>query len=82
MPPSGLSTEIEVTNLASASQRLLGSKMGSGSMARDIPQMIDLYQRGELDLDAMVSGVYALESINDAIAEVKTGKVVRNLIRF
>lgn len=82
MPPSGLATEIEVTNLADASQRLLGSKMGSAVLSRDVPRLIELYQAGVLDLDRMVSNVYAVEEINEAIAEVRTGQVIRNLIRF
>ncbi|MBT8199890.1 MAG: zinc-binding dehydrogenase, partial [Acidimicrobiia bacterium] len=82
MPPTGLSTEIEVTNLADGSQTLMGSKMGSGRMAHDVPRLIELYRSGDLVLDGLISHTYPLEEINEAIAEVKAGEVVRNLIQF
>lgn len=82
MPPTGLQTEIEVTNLADGSQTIKGSKMGSARMSRDVPRLIDLYRSGDLELNGLISNVYPLEEINEAIAEVKAGEVVRNLIQF
>jgi Zn-dependent alcohol dehydrogenase len=56
--------------------------MGSGSVKRDIPRLAALYQSGELKLDQMISGRYALEDINEAIASVKRGEALRNVVIF
>lgn len=82
MPPYGLRTEVEVTDLADNAQTYLGSKMGSGRLGRDVPKLLDLYRAGSLELDRMVSNIYPVEEINDAIAQVERGTVVRNLVRF
>ena len=82
MPPSGVMLETEATELADASLTIRGSKMGSGGMATDVPHLIDLYRSGTLKVDEMVSNIYPLEQINEAMDEVVSGKVIRNLIRF
>ena len=56
--------------------------MGAGSVRRDIPYLGDLYQRGVLKLDELISGRYRLDDINDAIASVKRGEALRNLVVF
>jgi Zn-dependent alcohol dehydrogenase len=56
--------------------------MGAGSVKRDIPYLVRLYQRGTLKLDELISGRYRLDDINDAIASVKRGEALRNLVVF
>ena len=56
--------------------------MGSARIDEDIPRLAKLYQEGRLKLDELVSGRYPLEEINDAIASVKNGKALRNVIIF
>ena len=82
MPASGVFAEYDPGELASKGQSLLGSKMGSSSVKRDIPHLVALYQCGTLKLDEMISGRYALKDINDAIASVKRGEALRNLVIF
>ncbi len=82
MPPSGVMTEIDPCNLASYSQKILGSKMGSARIRVDIPYLMGLYRDGRLKLDELISGRFALDEINDAIAGVKRGDVLRNVVMF
>jgi len=82
MPASGVMTEFETVEMADAAQRIIGSKMGSARMSVDVPRLIELYEQGSLKLDEMVSNTYPLEQINEAIAEVKAGTVVRNVVLF
>jgi Zn-dependent alcohol dehydrogenase len=67
---------------AGTEQRLLGSKMGSTRLTVDIPWYVSLYQQGRLKLDELISGRYPLEQINEAIADVKQGEALRNIIVF
>ncbi len=82
MPPSGVTAELEVADFADASLTIVGSKMGSARMSVDVPRLIDLSRSGDLRLSEMVSHVFPVERINEAIAEVITGGVIRNVISF
>ena len=82
MPASGVMTQYDPASFAARGQRLSGSKMGSASVKRDIPLLVKLYQEGTLKLDELISGRYALEDINDAIASVQRGEALRNVVIF
>ncbi|MBT5265822.1 MAG: Zn-dependent alcohol dehydrogenase [Rhodospirillaceae bacterium] len=82
MPANGVLSTFDPGTIANEGQRLLGSKMGSGAPTRDIPLLVDLYQRGTLKLEPLVSGRYRLDEINEAIASVKRGEALRNVIVF
>ncbi len=82
MPASGIKAEIEAVTFANNSQRMLGSKMGSARLGVDVPKMVALYRQGRLKLDQLITARYPLEDINQAIAEVKRGEALRNVIVF
>ncbi|MCY4371133.1 MAG: zinc-binding dehydrogenase [bacterium] len=80
MPPTGSTAPLDVGNVAALNQRVLGSKMGSCRPADDIPRLADLYNRGQLELDGLVTGRYPLEGINEALDSARCGEGVRNLV--
>ena len=82
MPASGVKSELDVLTAAIKSQRILGSRMGGARIAVDIPYLVSLYRQGRLKLDELISGRYPLAEINDAIAAVKRGRALRNVIVF
>tara|TARA_B100001057_G_C22840941_1_gene947084 strand:+ start:725 stop:1810 length:1086 start_codon:yes stop_codon:yes gene_type:complete len=69
-------------NLAAASQKLVGSKMGDTVIERDIPWIADLYLQNRLKLDELISKKWTLNQINEAIFDTKSGSAKRNLIVF
>ncbi len=82
MPPSGVTVDLDPASLAADGQRVIGSKMGSSRIASDIPQLVGLYRQGQLKLDELVSGRYPLSAINEAIADLRRGTALRNVIVF
>jgi Zn-dependent alcohol dehydrogenase len=82
MPASGVTVDLDPSGLAAAGQRVLGSKMGSSRIATDIPWLVGLYRDGRLKLNELVSGRYPLASINEAIADLRRGTALRNVIVF
>lgn len=82
MPASGVMLEVESANFAGDAQKILGSKMGSIRPQVDIPNLVNLYQQGRLKLDELITKRYKLEDINEAIAAVKRGEALRNVIVF
>ncbi|MGI9318139.1 MAG: Zn-dependent alcohol dehydrogenase [bacterium] len=77
-----VTTEFNPLDLADSSQRIVGSKMGSSNIQRDIPSLIALYRQGRLKLDELITDRYPLEQINEAIAAVNNGEALRNVIVF
>ena len=59
---------------------VIGSRAGSYSPHSDIPQIIDLYRRGEFMLDELVSATYPLEGFPDAVHDMHEGKVARGVL--
>lgn len=82
IPASGVKSEIDPGAMAVSSQNILGSKMGSSRIQVDIPNLVALYEQGRLKLDELVTKTYPIEEINEAIAAVKRGEALRNVIVF
>ena len=62
------------------SKSITGSHGGDARPDYDIPRLIRLQQKGLLPLDEMISHLYPLERINEAIEMVRNGKAVRCVI--
>ena len=59
-----------------------GCWYGSSNVHRDVPKLVDLYQRGELKLDELISREIALEDVNEAFEAMKTGEIARSVIVY
>ncbi|GAB4422510.1 MAG: Zn-dependent alcohol dehydrogenase [Anaerolineae bacterium] len=73
---------LEAVDFADAGQHMMGSKMGSTRLQVDVPKLVELYRHGRLKLDELITARYPLEQINEAIAAVKRGEALRNVIVF
>ncbi|MFC9977327.1 alcohol dehydrogenase catalytic domain-containing protein [Spirillospora sp. NPDC127200] len=80
-PAAGKNLEIPPGTLF-GSRRLMGTQGGDANPARDLPLLVDLYRRGRLDLDSLVSERVPLERINEAVAHVREGAVARSVVVF
>jgi S-(hydroxymethyl)glutathione dehydrogenase/alcohol dehydrogenase len=79
---AGAQARFEMSEFASSGRRILGSKMGSTDAARDIPDLAGRYLAGTLELNALISGRFTLDNINDAMKLVRSGQALRNVIVF
>jgi S-(hydroxymethyl)glutathione dehydrogenase / alcohol dehydrogenase len=52
---------------------LMGSHGGDADPAVDIPRYARMYSQGRLNLKELISKIYSLESINDAINDLRSG---------
>ena len=81
MIPMGEKVEIPGSELLSE-KKLQGSNMGSNRFRVDMPRYVQLYLDGRLKLDELVSRRIALEEVNDAFDEMRTGEIARSVIVF
>lgn len=63
-------------------RRLLGSIYGSARPERDFPLILDLFMRGRLPLDRLISHRLPLDAIQDAFDLVSSGAAVRAIIEL
>lgn len=53
---------------------------GDALPSHDFPLMADLYLRGDLNLDSMITRKITLDDVEDAFHEMETGNVIRSVI--
>jgi S-(hydroxymethyl)glutathione dehydrogenase / alcohol dehydrogenase len=58
------------------------SRMGSNQFRTDIPNYLDFYRQGRLDLDSMISRRGRLDDVNEAFRAMKAGEVARTVLMF
>ena len=56
--------------------------MGSNRFRVDMPNLVELYMTGRLQLDDWISNHIKLDEINDGFTAMKEGRVVRSIIDF
>ena len=61
---------------------LKGSYYGTSRPAIDFHRMVDLYNRGQIDVDGLITRTYTLDQINEAYDELGRGVVGRGVITF
>jgi NDMA-dependent alcohol dehydrogenase len=65
-----------------AEKTIKGCWYGSSNVQQDVPKLVDLYKKGELKLDELISRTISLDEVNDAFAAMQTGEVARSVIQY
>jgi Zn-dependent alcohol dehydrogenase len=63
-------------------KQIRGSLYGSSNAQHDIPRILDLYNKGQLKLDELITREYALEDVNQGYEDMRNGVNIRGLIRY
>jgi S-(hydroxymethyl)glutathione dehydrogenase/alcohol dehydrogenase len=71
---------IPINHLAYVDRGVIGCRYGSARPHHDVPLMVDLYRRGELLLDELVSRTYPLDDVELAIKDLKSGALARGVM--
>jgi S-(hydroxymethyl)glutathione dehydrogenase/alcohol dehydrogenase len=62
-------------------EKLLASSVyGTTQVRRDFPRLVSMAESGRLDLGALVSRRFSLPEVNDAIAAMESGDVIRAVL--
>lgn len=79
VPPSGTKASFLVEGMF-LDKSILGLRYGSARPHQDIPRYVELYQRGDLLLDELVSKTSPVDDIATLIEELEHGTVARNVL--
>ena len=77
--PPGSRLSVDPNDLLFAGKRLTGVRMGEMIAARDIPALVEHWQRGVLPLEQFVT-TFALADIDNAIAATQRGDVIKAVL--
>lgn len=79
---AGLFDTLPVTTglLTLMGQSVIGCFFGSVVPEKDFPKMIELWRKGQLDLEGLISNVGKLEEVNDAFEAMERGDVLRTVL--
>lgn len=80
--PMGSGTNLPGAIITRQEKTVVGSYYGTANTARDFPLYADLFLKGKLDLERLISKKYKLEQINEAYADMLAGKIARGVIYF
>jgi S-(hydroxymethyl)glutathione dehydrogenase/alcohol dehydrogenase len=68
--------------LTQVDRGLLGVRYGTISPHRDIPLIIDMYRRGEILLDELVSAQHPMEDYEQILHAMEAGTIARGVLTF
>jgi S-(hydroxymethyl)mycothiol dehydrogenase len=82
VPDPAMTVELPMIELFGRGGALKSSWYGDCLPTRDFPMLVDLYLSGRLDLDGFVSETIGLADVEDALARMTRGGVLRSVVVF
>lgn len=79
--PMGTELSLDEVHFMSGGRRLVGIVEGSANPDEFIPQLIEMYRRGDFPFDRMVR-FYPFDQINAAVHDSETGKTIKPIVRI
>jgi alcohol dehydrogenase len=73
---------ISPLTLVAESRTIIGSFLGSGVPAVDIPEYADLWRAGRLPVERLVTARLDLDDVNRAMDDLAAGRAMRQVLRF
>ena len=71
-----------VADIVLREKKILGCMMGSNRFRTDMPRYIELYRRGQLRLDEMISARLPLDRVNEALEAMRQRAAARSVLVF
>ncbi|MEV5433614.1 Zn-dependent alcohol dehydrogenase [Streptomyces sp. NPDC052701] len=74
--------DISTYELLFASRNIRPSVYGGSDLRRDLPKLIELTRSGHLDIESLISARVRFQDLNDAVAALTKGEVIRQVVVF
>jgi S-(hydroxymethyl)glutathione dehydrogenase/alcohol dehydrogenase len=81
-PATAESIPIPPLDLVLFQKTLMGTLYGDSQPRFDIPNLLALYNAGKIKLDELVTRTYTLDQVNEAYADMLSGRNIRGVIEF
>ncbi len=74
--------QLNLFTLSMFNQSLLGTVFGSQSPRVQVPNLLNLYESGQLQVDELISREYGLEEVQQGYDDQAAGTIVRGVVGF
>ena len=81
-PMTQMEAKVSLFELAMFNKQIRGTIFGSQNPRYAIPKLLDLYRKGQLKLDELITKTYTLDQINEGYQDMRDGKNIRGVITF
>ncbi len=69
-------------NFIYTAKTVKGCWYGSSNVHREVPKLLELYKKGDLKLDELISREISIDDVNSAFEAMKSGEVARSVIVY
>ncbi len=77
---SEMSIAVSPQDLTNFAKSIQGVMYGNCSPVGDIPRLLEMYRRGSIKLDELVTRRYGLDEINQAVEDMHAGRNIRGVV--
>lgn len=82
VPTPEMTLELPLLDVFGRGGSLKSSWYGDCLPSRDFPMLVDLYQKGKLDLDAFVTERITIDKVEEAFEKMHAGTVLRSVVEL
>lgn len=82
LPAPSAMLQIPAVSLVAEERTLKGSYIGTCVPARDLPRYLNLFRRGRLPVDRLLTDQITLDDINAGFDRLREGRAIRQVVRF
>ena len=77
-----MDVQLNLFNLAMFNQAVLGTVFGSQSPRVQVPNLLNLYEAGELKMDELITQEYTLDQVQQGYDDQGAGTIIRGVVAF
>jgi Zn-dependent alcohol dehydrogenase len=81
-PFDQMDVQLNLFNFAMFNQALLGTVFGSQSPRVQVPNLLNLFEAGELKIDEIITQEYSLDQVQQGYEDQAAGTIVRGVVKF
>jgi NDMA-dependent alcohol dehydrogenase len=81
-PFDQMDVQLNLFNFAMFNQALLGTVFGSASPRVQIPNLLSLFEAGQLKIDEIITQEYSLDQVQQGYDDQAAGTIIRGVIKF
>jgi S-(hydroxymethyl)glutathione dehydrogenase/alcohol dehydrogenase len=81
-PFDAMDVKLNLFNLAMFNQTVMGTVFGSQSPRVQVPNLLNLYESGQLQIDELITQEYTLDQVQQGYEDQAAGTIVRGVVKF
>jgi NDMA-dependent alcohol dehydrogenase len=81
-PFSQMDAQLNLFNFAMYNQTLMGTVFGSQSPRVQVPNLLNLFEAGQLKIDEIVTREYSLDEVQQGYDDQAAGVIIRGVVKF